>query len=222
MMNQIEDCRRYAREHDRMLYIDGRESGFQDSLHTYFLPPRGSYGPKAGMEFRVMPSGLSKRLTVTKINDLRTAHDEECLLWERDGGGTRSHYAMRWLRLTPAVRAEIKAAVASLNGLSYCALHVRNTDYRTDYRSFFAQVRDRLDAQLALCTDDSRVVRYAYEMFGDRVVWATRLPDSNGGGAGAPAPDERRGAPEPEHRRPGRSARALWFVATVRNKRYEP
>ena len=64
------------------------------------------------------------------------------------------HAALRKLRLVPEVAQEIAGALAAL-GEDYDAVHIRNTDVRTDYlsafREMFPQVQGR---KLLVCSDD--------------------------------------------------------------------
>jgi hypothetical protein len=95
---------------------------------------------------------------------------EPLLVYEDEGGGTASFSLLPGIRLAPAIREEVRAVLATL-GQPYHAVHVRNTDYRTDYKTLFARIRGRVQAApLLVCSDDPAVVSYARRFFAGPVL----------------------------------------------------
>jgi hypothetical protein len=68
------------------------------------------------------------------------------------------------------VRTEVRAVLASLPQ-PYQAVHVRNTDYRTDYRRLFARIRRRVGrSALLVCSDDPAVIQDAEGYFAGPIL----------------------------------------------------
>ena len=66
-------------------------------------------------------------------------------------------------------------------GNSYAGIHVRHTDYKTDYINFFDQVRKaRVIKPVLLCSDSLEVIEYGREFFGESVFTFSAIPDTGG------------------------------------------
>ncbi|MDR1450724.1 MAG: hypothetical protein LBI57_00075 [Helicobacteraceae bacterium] len=80
--------------------------------------------------------------------------------------------------LRPDVRIYIKNTIDKLG--TYDAVHIRHSDYKTDYKSFLSEVADLSSDKIALCTDSCEVQRYAKETFSDRFICVNEIPDVGG------------------------------------------
>ena len=88
-------------------------------------------------------------------------HDEPLLVYEGHGGGTSSADLLPHLRLAPEVLERVRVAMKPLES-PYSAVHVRNTDLRTDWRRLLREVgRVHRSGPLLLCSDDPRVISRA-------------------------------------------------------------
>ena len=200
MLVQIEKCWRYALAHERHLFVDTTRSGFLDTLENYFLgTDKVSFGfPDIGLPpFDCYPECLA-----TDIKDYQIAYDkslrnytyapthelltfdfgksypQRILIHEQSGGGSESIHALERLRFQPKVKLYISEKIFRLG--VYDAIHVRNTDYKTDYKAFFASIEDKLDKKIVLCTDDLQCQAYAKSIWGERLNIVTVLPDTRG------------------------------------------
>jgi len=114
-------------------------------------------------------------------------HRDPVLIHQKAGGSTGSFgskdsfHIFDKVTFTPAVRQAITEKLGHLEG-SYDAVHIRNTDYQTDYRAFFARIRSRVsNRRLLVCSDDARVVEYAKDYLSStEIPQATQTPDSQG------------------------------------------
>lgn len=113
---------------------------------------------------------MSLRFAEVGTSDFERDHGEQLLVWEGSGGGTESADVLPHLRLAPHLRSRVEHAVATLEP-AYSALHVRNTDYRTDYRRLFRRVRRLgISGPLLVCSDDPRVVACARRMLRNPIL----------------------------------------------------
>ena len=110
--------------------------------------------------------------------DHACTYDEQCLV-ERAKGGTSWYDKEKQktflkfancLKLQPLVSEHVKSCLNRLPS-QYDAVHVRNTDYQTDYKTFFNTLRPKLQCDnLLVCSDDYDCVQYAKEFF-TQTVW---------------------------------------------------
>jgi len=106
---------------------------------------------------------------------------EDVVVHHRSGGGLESFYAIQLLTLTESVRSAIRQGLSKC-GDDYDAIHIRNTDIRTDYRSFLSEAAPNLSGRRVLvCSDDRAVIRSAKELLtGSQVFTVTETEDTGG------------------------------------------
>lgn len=115
-------------------------------------------------------TGQSLRFAEAGTPDFERDYEEALLVHEGYGGGTTSGDLLPHLRLSPAVRDAVREAMESL-GAPYSAIHIRNTDLRTDHRRLIRHVRRRHAAgMLLVCSDDPRAVEFAKKLMPGRVT----------------------------------------------------
>lgn len=96
--------------------------------------------------------------------------DEPLLVHEDCGGGDLSFSLLKRLRFSPPIQYVIRDELEKI-GSNYLAVHVRNTDLCTDYRSLFACIRRRVGRnRLLVCSDDPSVVQYAHNYFPGQII----------------------------------------------------
>lgn len=119
-------------------------------------------------------TGKPTRFTNTYPAQFVDDFPEPLLVYEDSGGGTDSASLLPLIRLAPSCQKEVRAALATLPRLFH-AVHVRNTDYRTDYQTLFARIRRRLGTTpLLVCSDDPDVASYARRHFRGPVMEISR------------------------------------------------
>lgn len=207
--NQIEKCWRYAEAHDRTLVIDTRDSGllgdFSDffgprkSTSTVYFNPRealhafpdllsdwycqSSLKPRTDRPFGTCQSvvGTPAAQQAGTSFDFAKTHNEKVLLYEGFSGGSISFNLLDRLVLAPGLREEVLHRLDQLPS-EYLGVHVRNTDYQTDYKTLFNRIRRRLsDRNLLVCSDDASVILYAKEFFGpSRIFQSSEIPVTHG------------------------------------------
>lgn len=185
-LNQIEICRVYAARYGRILIVDGRRSGVLGEFGNYFqmtgdghifemtngaVPDidslgcypaevqgrvstfRAKWDPKPGWQCHVDP-----HTKVALRFPLDRDHPQALLLHEQAGGGTKSSDLIDRLTLVPLLARQARDKIAQLP-VGYSALHVRNTDYRTDIGMVLNAIRDGVAGQdLLVCSDDPAVL----------------------------------------------------------------
>jgi hypothetical protein len=200
MLVQIQKCRNYALAHNRELYIDGLKGGFLDNFSNYFIAPEGVYFEGfdnfVRYDFTIYPACLENNILNYKSSwsnekrqmihaatsesitfDFSKHYEEDILVHERGGGGFGAK-TFEWLRLNEKIRVHIVRLIEKLE--EYDAIHVRNTDYKTDYKTFFEEIKDKLGNKIVICTDDLECQLYAKSFFGDKLCIVTEIPDTKG------------------------------------------
>lgn len=207
--NQIEKCWRYAEANDRMLVIDTHDSGLLGNFGDFFAPRKkhsaihfnlwealqafpdllsdwyckSSLKPRADRPLGACQS-IGVNRTASRIQtsfDFDRNHQEQVILHESGGGGSISFYLLDRVMLAPGFREEALRRLDQLPA-DYFAVHIRNTDYQTDYISLFERIRYRLSGQnLLVCSDDANVISYAKNFFTDsRVFQSSEIPITHG------------------------------------------
>jgi hypothetical protein len=208
MLVQIANCFHYSYKYKRCLVIDTRKSGFLDDFNNYFQPlilfknlllsepeslkhnskfmsclPKSLFGRGLDYESKFNPEtnyvdvDTGERLMFSFDQD----HQEDLLVYEQCGGGDNSIFAFHFLRFNEKVKKEINRRLSILPSL-YIAIHIRNTDVKTDFVELFKAVKKYVDKEnLLICTDSMEVLLYAKSYLRDtRIFSLANLPDSKG------------------------------------------
>jgi hypothetical protein len=112
------------------------------------------------------------------VFDFSKDYDEQILVYEESGGGDESIFVFERLSLKGNIKKQIADIIKPLG--EYDAIHVRNSDYKTDYKKFFNEMNEKLGGKIVLCTDSYECQAYAREFWGDRLHIVTNVPDTKG------------------------------------------
>ncbi|MBC7146450.1 MAG: hypothetical protein H5U24_13760 [Thioclava marina] len=208
---QLDAARRHAERFGRTLVIDTNLSGLKAGFETLF-ETRPNFGcpvilwsPEIGAALdripSVQPAELTHRITSyqsayddetwlhrdTQTNaltsvDLERDHPETLLIQERAGGGIESLRILRRVSLRTEVATEIAARLSTL-GTDYDAIHIRHSDYRTDFEGFLQRISPIFAGRkLLVCTDSAEVKEAAPHLLGTsvEVISIAEPPDTNG------------------------------------------
>lgn len=196
---QFEVCFAYAQTFNRTLLLDTRSSGLMGEFGDFFkvidtsVPVicdtrdwdysklnalschpkilQGSLDDYAVHWTGVYPPYVEKNSSVVIGFDFEKDYEEDVLVHEQPGGGELSVNALRRLRLTTPLLNLVNSQIARCP-FPYIGVHVRNTDYTTDYKSFFSEIFDRVrHHNVLICSDDGRVFDYAKSFFSESTVF---------------------------------------------------
>lgn len=209
MLSQIVSCIEYCSAFGSHLVVDGMRSGFRDDLAHYFRPcfswvnlsfSAASLESYACGIDDCMPEAISGRVysyeapySARERNhvdalsgevlsfDKSIRHPHKLLVHEQCGSHPNSWIAFCWLRLSPIVKAEVLQRLSRLPK-HYTSAHVRHSDVKTDFKSFFDSLASLATvAPLVLCTDSREVQLYAKSFFGDsRVLFPSDVTAASG------------------------------------------
>ncbi|MBI1283197.1 MAG: glycosyltransferase [Thiobacillus sp.] len=97
--------------------------------------------------------------------DFDRDYRESVLIHEQCGGGELSFSLLNRISLSENVRSIVLDRIAGLGG-DYVGIHVRNTDYQTDYESLFNMIYPEVVGKSVLiCSDDADVIAKAKNFF---------------------------------------------------------
>ena len=204
---QIEKCWRYAERFTRQLVIDTRRSGLMGQFSDYLsaLPDQievvGSLEPyhlAVLNELDCYPEVVRGRLTTYQPKrvpltgwverksgvlvsfDFERDYSHSLLVHAQSGGGRQSFDLLKRVSLAQGVARDVSQRL-SLLPQNYLGVHVRNTDYQTDYETFFRKLWAQTDGKTVLvCSDDPQVVTRASEIFDRATVITTGNPRIEG------------------------------------------
>jgi hypothetical protein len=205
MLCQIQLCWDYAKKFDRTLVINTDNSGFLDSFENYFVL-KGSTEVDVVFDFPIgadltkascVPNELFSHIDdykavwisgggfVDQASNVKVTFDftedysESVLIHEQCGGGNNSIDVLANFVLSSDLA---KIALDKIETLgTYQSIHVRNTDYKTEYESFFNEIDSSSgEEKLVLCTDDYACQSYAVKFFRERLMLSSNIPDLNG------------------------------------------
>ncbi len=205
---QIEKCWQYAEQFNRLLVIDAQRSGLLGHFSDFFRPrpeyprvlsrlslqdltaldqldcrPAAAKG-KLGT-FKILYSKESRQFCEQESGtpltfDFDRDHPEPLLVHAQCGGGTLSTKLLHRVTLSRQAQTHITKKLATLPD-RYIGIHVRNTDYETDYVRLFESVFERATGQSVLvCSDDADVIAHAKAFFSrSTVVTVSEIPQKD-------------------------------------------
>lgn len=197
---QVTKCYFYAKKYKRFLVIDGETSSFLDNWSNYFIPLENikfSDFSELGSPDDIYPGFIANRLNSYRIKyvgsdlkyvdtqnnkpvtfDFSAQYKHKFLLHHAGGGGVISYKIFNQLILKKEIIDEFKEIYSKLG--QYAAIHIRNTDYKTDYEGFLINFPKEKYHKIIVCTDDSRCKEFAKKIFLDKFVNVTQIPNNNG------------------------------------------
>lgn len=186
MLCQIEICYTYCVTYNRFLIID---SPF---INSSFFEIRKEYSKVISLnlnkiypklkEFSVFPSELQNRInsyetyyentffrdkkTNTPIFfELNKIYKEDVLVYEQWGGGEQSIHFLKKIFLHKDILKEINVRLKKLPD-DYVSIHIRNTDYKTDYKDYYKTIKKEMQGKnVLICTDDTDCIEYTKNFF---------------------------------------------------------
>jgi len=203
---QIEKCCRYGEQYNRTVIVDTNHTNarhFRDEFSRYFYPKHkrlflsaDAIKPKLEL-MNVYPNGVQDKLNDYNTKwrgdwrgklleaesgqlltfDFSKLYPEQLLLHHSSGGGTDSLFALLRMGLRPHLVKKLSERLNKIGG-AYDAVHVRNTDYQTDYKAFLDNYSGSSHRPLFLATDNISVVKNFKRALGhDRVFSFSDLPE---------------------------------------------
>ncbi|MEL6735774.1 MAG: hypothetical protein AAFO98_07830 [Pseudomonadota bacterium] len=211
-MVQLEKSRLYAVQYRRTLILDMSRSGLHAPFESLFTVS-DTFGcdvilwsPEVARELdaaqSIHPEPLSGRVSTYEIAikhqpsvqmvDRETGcqinfdhgrdHAAQILVYEQMGGGYSSLEALKRTALQPHVAEMIVTRLQSLDA-GYQAVHIRHSDYKTDFEAFLTRLRPLLRGQHVLICSDSAEAKGAAAAVLDRsttVFSVSDTPDTGG------------------------------------------
>lgn len=185
MLCQIEKCCRYAEKTHRIVIVDTHykhSENFHEELTHYFQSRQNRLflslkdAPVDLEQLDVYPECLQGKLnsyqTSEKIAfqpfkerdsgkaiqfDFTKNYPHQLLVHHQGGGGSISSSALLRLKLTDTVKLALLKRLKTIER-SYCGIHIRHTDYRSDYASAIELLKKKPPARLFVATDSQLVL----------------------------------------------------------------
>ena len=177
MIHRIQAAYNYAVDYNRVLIIDSRKNWFNDSFYNYFfihshnvyvgdidflynsLQPLSMYPEKVNLKTMNVDVPTENSGSLRKFNiDLRRPYQEKIVIYSHYGGGSSVKQFFSICSLTPLVLSAYSAARDKLPA-SYIAVHIRNTDYKSDVDTFLLKHRDLLkDKPVFVASDNIKTI----------------------------------------------------------------
>ncbi len=209
-LTQIEACWRYAEKYGRHLLIDTLgSSGFNHDFSDVFRVVRSgcSVSNIVGIDlddlvcipgtikgsfshdnYSAVYDDRFKNFVDTKHSkiisfDFSKDYEEELLVHHQCGGGLISIHALSRLRFNAMIVEAITSRLRGIPVEQSFALHIRHSDYKTDYQEVFLQIEERLLSQdyIYLATDSREVYQFAMGRYGPEKLIAATIPPETGG-----------------------------------------
>ena len=183
----VERCWSYAEKNNRELYVDTRQSGIRDDFWKYFSPLEKTGPVKHDLNYQlydsldVIPKAIRGRVSsletdysmskggfVDVVSDELVVFDpavdyETALLVHEQGwlgGILTSVNLLERLQLTEIAKKDIKKRLKN-TPKSHIGIHIRHTDYTTDYQAFIASIKSEVVGKnILICSDNVEVIDY--------------------------------------------------------------
>ncbi len=153
-------------------FLQGRVSTYQARRRA--KPPPGER--REGDPWAWMDTQTGESLTF----DMNRSYAHELLVHHADGRNEVAIFALLRMTLTRRVTDELKRRLIAMAG-PYDAIHVRHTDYRSDYLPMLEQLRQSPPGKLFLATDNAGVLDEFRQALGEHRVFSfSSLPAQAG------------------------------------------
>ena len=104
--------------------------------------------------FKTIACGYFKKSHLKSLSE----HGEQLVIHHRSGGGDYAIHALSMLQLRKEVQEHVRSKL-EICGPDYDALHIRHTDYKTNYVPFVKDIKPKLENRtLLLCSDNPDVI----------------------------------------------------------------
>ena len=198
--SQIELCWQYAARYNRILVLDTTQSGIFRPFSDYFTiksPPIriAEYSTEIESKLNVLncrPLSLTGKIGTYKSAysssirnfvdktsdailsfDFSFDHPEQLLVHEQCGSYVATQAILDHIVIAPQTLPRVLDGLARLPS-NYLGIHIRNTDYQTDYKKFFKTIYpDMIGNPLLICSDDGAVIQFAKMYFEESSVLTT-------------------------------------------------
>lgn len=125
--------------------------------------------------------GLCIKGTRTILSfDFHVDHPQDVLIHHAYGGGHVGVDALARLDIRPELKEEFQVRLQRIGGdLNFLGIHIRNTDYKSQYHEFIDSLELGEYDRIFLATDSREVLDYAKATLGtDRVISMATFPQS--------------------------------------------
>lgn len=112
---------------------------------------------------------IRKKKICIKFDNIET-HPAELIVHHMSGGGEESIKTLSLLKFKNEIINKINLKINFL-GLDYDAIHIRNTDYKSEYITFFELIKPKtLCRRILLCSDNPDIMFVAKEKMGQTEI----------------------------------------------------
>jgi hypothetical protein len=209
---QIELCWRYAELYNRVLIVDAEylvATGISVRFSKLFktlncnknvifdgsttllnnLNQLNTFPPSCKGRLNNYKTKLDQNLNhVDPDNDAKLSFDfnkdylEDVLVHDQFGNCASGINCLARLKLTNIFRGDLLSCLSPLIGKTYIAIHIRHSDYQTEYKRAFEEIYEKtINQRLLICTDSVEVIRFANTFFDRSEVFTLSLPPDTGG-----------------------------------------
>lgn len=136
---------------------------------------------KYSPEYSPLNYVLRANTSIPSTFDFSKDHAQAVLVHEQSGGGSLSFELLKKIRISSKIRPEVLDRISNFDG-KYHAVHVRNTDLKTDYKDLFSRISPEVKGKrLLVCSDDPIVISYARSYFNSsEILTSSEIPDIGG------------------------------------------
>ncbi|MBE7180316.1 MAG: hypothetical protein INR71_03745 [Terriglobus roseus] len=208
MLCQIETACRYAERSNRLVVIDTaykNSAHFRDNFAKYFSSRWNRVLVDSDLfltdidAMSVFPQELTGRVTSYRPEwsaaaanwvdaetgirlsfDFDRTYDEQIVLHHAQNGGPTGVGAMARLKLNRQLIDALAERLRAIGG-PYSAIHIRNTDYKTDYIDALKSMKHLLQSPVFIATDDAQCRETCAELLGPtNVIYFSDISNNSG------------------------------------------
>lgn len=177
-----DDLSKYFVSHDKNILLSSK--GFSEKLDGLSAFPKTVTGRVNSYEAKYSETvdNYFVELDGNLLSfNLKQDYDEPLLLLHAAGGTVQNaERILRRISLTRLVQDELKARMAIL-GETYTSLHIRYTDFITDFQERVELLGKEIKGPIFLATDNPKALDFCQNIFGkDRVFNFTTFPKTAG------------------------------------------
>ena len=164
--------------HHTFLAVESKKSSYWryfntvnnfSKLFSYLLKPSFDYFKFNRIGFLIDYLRIRKKVLRVHLDD-QLNNSAAVIVQFQSGGGLASLKSIDFFNLRPEITLEVENRLKYL-GEDYDAIHIRHTDYQSDFESFLINISDELKGRkVLLCTDNKAIFKPAARILENSII----------------------------------------------------
>ena len=192
---QIQNCIEYCKNFDRILIIDTRKTYINEEFSKYFLikdiydfeiitntnQVDWAYIESLSTCSDIRSDTYTNKFSKNRIRlDFSKNYEENVIVHRSGGGGRQSEKLISNLKFTSLLVSDLIDNIKKLPR-KYCAIHIRNTDHKSNYRYYLNKYDLKDYHDVLVCSDDIVSAEYLKDLYPNKNIFLSSKKEYSSG-----------------------------------------